>query len=247
MNNNVPISIVLPAHNEEGNIKKTVEEVFYFFEGHNVFSQYEIIVVDDGSTDQTPIILKELEKRIECLVVVNHSNNLGYGGALISGLRKARFSWVVIMDADGQFRINSICSMFDYMSRYDIITGCRNNRSDSWCRIILGRSYAILASIIFGLKIKDINCGFKLFKKDALDFKRASCHAGVFFTDVFITAKVKGLKVKEVPIEHFSRLKGRQSGASLKVIFMSLIDVIRLFFNVRTNYNRETVQDGRKI
>ena len=141
MKSGLSISIILPVYNEEDNIKKTVENSIDFLKAQDFFLEYEIIAIDDGSTDQTLCILNELVKSNECLKIITHSTNLGYGGALVSGGREARFSWVLIMDADGQFKIESIEGMSDCIPKYDIITGYRYERADSFYRVILGRTY----------------------------------------------------------------------------------------------------------
>lgn len=233
MNNKLCISVILPVHNEQDNIKKTVEDSLDFLSCQESFGEYEIIVVDDGSTDGTAHILKELAGSIEGLKVVTHSKNLGYGRALVSGVRQARFSWVFMMDADGQFKISSLGDMLKFISDYDIITGYRYKRSDPFYRVFIGKVYTALACLLFGLRLKDINCGFKLFKREVLDFDRTVCHAGVFYTDIFVKAKAKGYKVKEVPVKHFLRAGGMQTGAGLKVIFEAIKDLFRLGFSRR--------------
>ncbi len=229
MTNKYSLSVILPAYNEEGSIAQTIHEIADFLKQQNEFEEYEIIVVDDGSNDQTADILNEL-KEVEPLVIVANSKNLGYGGAIVSGIRQAQYSWLLLMDSDGQFKIDSIRKITGYLSQYDIITGYRHRRADAFYREFLGKAYTFLVCRLFGLAFKDINCGFKLFKKETLNLNAVHFHAGAFYTDIFLKAKQKGYRIKEVPIEHYPRVRGKQTGANANVIFNAVIDLIKLVF-----------------
>lgn len=229
MNANHSLSIVLPVYNEEENIQKTIEDSLDFLRNQNYFTEYEVIAVDDGSLDQTASILKRLQS-FEFITIITNPQNLGYGGALVSGIKHARYSWLLLMDSDGQFKINSIQKITKYLADYDIITGYRHRRADTVYRDYLGKVYTRLACRLFGLKLKDINCGFKLFKKEALYLNGAPYYGGVFYTDIFIKAKQSGLRIKEVPIEHFPRVSGKQTGANVSVIFKAATDLAKLTF-----------------
>ncbi len=205
--------------------------MFAFFKEQDFFDEYEIIAVNDGSTDQTGLILEKLKENFACLKIITHSKNFGYGKALASGVRKATFPWVLMMDADGQFKIDALKEMLEYMPDYDIVTGYRYKRTDPIHRVFIGKMYTLLACLLFGLKIKDVNCGFKLFRREILNFDDTVCHAGAFYTGVYTQAKAKNCKIKEVPVEHFPREGGRQTGASLKVMFMAVLDLIKLSFS----------------
>jgi len=229
MNTNYSLSIILPAYNEEDNIQKTIEDSLEFLEHQNIFTEYEVIVVDDGSTDETADNLKKFKNNGSFKIVTN-PRNFGYGGALVSGIKQARFPWLLLMDSDGQFKISSIQDIAGYFSEYDIIAGYRYRRADSSYREFLGKTYTYLVNLIFGLKLTDVNCGFKLFKKEALHLNGAYYHAGVFFTDMFIKAKQNGHRIKEVPIEHYPRAHGKQTGANFNVIFKAVMDLVKLVF-----------------
>ena len=223
------ISIVIPAHNEIGCIEQVVTSSLEFLKSHLVFDPFEIIIVDDGSRDETPFILKKLKQNnMNVITVITHKSNLGYGLAMTSGIKQAKYSLILLMDADGQFKIDSINNIINFIPEYDIIAGFRQKRMDPFPRIILGKTYSKIASLFFGVKIQDINCGFKLFKKEALAINKIECHSGVFYTSILIGAISKGFKLKQYPIKHYPRIAGKQSGASLKVIFASAIDILRL-------------------
>ena len=231
MNNHFSISVVFPVYNEENNIRKTIESSIDFLKAQDFFGEYEIIAVNDGSSDRTGPILEELAKSFEYLKVVNHPQNLGYGGALTSGVKDARFEWVLMMDSDGQFRINSLGDMFRYVPDYDIIIGYRHKRADPFHRIIIGKTYTLLVCLLFGLRLKDMNCGFKLFKKEVLDLDDTVCHAGAFYTGIFAKVKAKNCRIKEIPVDHFPRKKGKPTGVNSKVVCDAMKDLFRLNFS----------------
>ncbi|MGE0268519.1 MAG: glycosyltransferase family 2 protein [Candidatus Omnitrophota bacterium] len=230
MSDQVTLSVILPVYNEESNIRKTVEEVYNHLHSHKNITGYEIILVDDGSTDRSPDILKDLGKSYNHVTVVTLPVNKGYGKALISGIERSRHEWILLMDSDGQIKINSIDPMLNYTRDYDIIAGYRSKRVDPVHRIMLGKLYTFCVGAAFGIKSKDINCGFKLFHKQFLETEGIDSHAGAFYTHVFINARVKKARIKEVPIEHFVREGGVPTGANIKVVGTAMADFIQLIF-----------------
>lgn len=228
MNKRYSISIILPVYNEDGNVEKVIEELFFFFHNSNGFNDFEIIVVDDGSKDKTEYILRRLSCKIPNLKVITHSKNLGYGQALTSGSNVTKFPLIFFMDADGQFDIRDLDKLFLYIDQYDIIIGYRERRQDPAYRIALGKIYTFLIFLLFGLKVRDINCGFKLFKRKALVAGNVTCEGGVYCAEFLIKAKSRGCKIKEVPVKHFPRLEGKQTGANPRVIFNATINLVRL-------------------
>jgi len=232
MNDQRSLSIVLPVYNEEENIQKTVEESVRFLGHQDFFSDYEVIVVNDGSTDRTPDLLDQL-KESASVKVITHPVNLGYGRAMVSGIKEAKYFWLLLMDSDGQFKLSSLKKITEFLFEYDIIVGYRQHRADAFYRRLLGKFYSLFVCQLFGLDLKDVNCGFKLFKRQALHLNGEHYHAGVFYTDIFIKAKQNGHRIKEVPIEHFPRVRGRQTGASLDVISKAVMDLVKLILTKR--------------
>jgi len=224
------LSIVLPVYNEERNIRETVENALQDLNRHHIFHDYEIILVNDGSTDGTAELLNEIAKNHKRTSIISHTQNLGYGRAMASGIGKARFPYILLMDADGQFKINSIKEMIHYFPEYDIVTGVRLNRADAFYRVFLGAIYTTIACTLFHLKLRDLNCGFKMFKKEALTLNGVNSHSGVFYTELYLRALSRGCKIKEIPVDHYPRKEGRQTGASLKVMVTAVSDLIKLRF-----------------
>ncbi len=230
MKKTVSLSIILPVYNEEENIRQTVEESAHWLKQSDTVSSYEIIAVNDGSTDNTGGILEKLNAEVDHLVVVAYPQNKGYGGALMSGIRVARHDWILLMDSDGQFKINALEDMLGHAEGYDIIAGYRAQRQDNAVRIWLGEMYTNLVNAFLKVRLRDINCGFKLFRKPFLDIDGINSHAGAFYTHVFINAQAKNARIKEIPIPHHPRRGGRPTGASLKVVMMAIGDFFGLLF-----------------
>jgi len=228
-NESYSISVVLPVYNEECNIEETVVRVIRFLSEKKSVARYEIILVDDGSRDKTASILNYLKEKFSFIEVKTHEKNLGYGSSLITGIYSSRYPLIFVMDSDGQFSIDSLDKMLVYTREYDIVIGRRFKRRDNIYRVILGRVYSFLVFILFGLNYRDINCGFKLFKKEALGLKEIyKSKGGAFYAEVLLRARRKRYKIKEVQVMHSPRLKGRQTGANIKVMLMAALDLIRL-------------------
>jgi len=233
MNKKYSISVILPVYNEGGNIKKIIKETAHFLEIQEIFKNYEIIVVDDGSQDNTLKVLRKLINEISYLKIKIHYKNLGYGQALMTGVKQAKFEYVFFMDADGQFNIKDLEKLAVYMPEFEIILGYRQKREDNLYRRILGKSYSYLLFLFFGLKLKDVNCGYKVFKKEVLNYGEVISKGGVFYGEVLLKAKLKGYKFKEIPVKHFFRFSGKQTGGTLKVVLRAIVDLIYLkYFQV---------------
>jgi glycosyltransferase involved in cell wall biosynthesis len=229
MKKNYSVSFILPVYNEEESIGEILDNINNFLSVKDTFTRYEIIVVNDGSYDDTAKVLEGHLHKIPHLRVVTHSKNLGYGNALISGIKNSRFPLVFFMDADRQFDIAGVSDMFSVLEDSDMIIGYRDKRKDKLRRIILARFYGWLVFLFFGLKVKDVNCGFKLFRKEIFNDANIFSRAGVFYTEILLKALKRGYAIKEAPVRHFPRVSGKQTGASFRVIFEAIIDFSKLY------------------
>ena len=211
------LSVVLPAYNESENIEKTVRDTVSHIEGR--FADYEIIVVNDGSIDGTREIVERLSLSNPRVVLENHPVNLGYGSALRSGFDRASLDYIFFMDSDGQFDIRDIDRLLPYIEDYDVIVGYREKRADPFIRSLNTWLYHLYIRLLFGLKLRDVDCAFKLLPKNAYNAIKPIKSGGALFSAEFlIKLEKKGFKIKEVPVRHFSRRFGSQTGANLRVI-----------------------------
>jgi len=224
------ISVILPAYNEEENIAFLINDISSFFKQKKW--QYEIIVVNDGSKDKTAEILNNYKKR-ENIRIITHKKNLGYGAALRSGFLKARGDLVFFTDADRQFNIQDITPFVKKIKDYDFVVGFRKKRSDPFYRIFYAKVFAVIARIFFKVKVKDVDCAFKLFKKNVLSNLKLESNGALINLEIFALARKKNYKFTELPVNHFPRKKGKQTGGNFKVLFKAFLNIFRLWLKLR--------------
>lgn len=217
MNAIYSLSVVLPAHNEADNIKNTLDSCVSYLEKN--IRQYEIIVVDDGSLDKTREIVKEISSANQKIVLIGHRVNRGYGSALRTGFDKASLEYIFFMDSDGQFDIHDLDRLLPLVGDSNVVIGFRENRADSFIRSINARLYTIYIQLVFGLNVKDIDCAFKIFPVIAYQsVKPINSDGALFSAEFLLKLKNAGYNFIEVPVRHFPRQLGTQSGASIRVI-----------------------------
>jgi glycosyltransferase involved in cell wall biosynthesis len=225
------ISVFLPSHNEEANVERVVRG--FLAELPKVASDYEVIVVNDGSSDHTGAIASALGTQDSHVKVVNHEKNRGYGGAVISGIRAAKQPYVVLADGDGQFDPKEVANLAAFVPEYDVVVGKRIQRADPLMRRINGKSWTMLVRFVLGIGISDIDCGFKLFKREFLDGMELRAHGAMISTELMARVAGRGAKIKEVGVHHLPRLAGEQSGANLKVIARAFKELFTLYGELR--------------
>ena len=202
------ISVVIPAYNEEENIQEAIIAINNYLKPR--FKDYEILIVSEGSTDGTDKIVKELAVDIKNIRLLSNPNNFGFGGALKTGLTSAKKELIFYTDADMQFDINELDKLLPMIERYDIVTGFKMKRNDPLMRAWMSWLYNATMGILFGLKLKDINCAFKLYKREVIekvDFL-PNLTQGVVNAEVYASALKKGFTIGEVGVRHFARQKG---------------------------------------
>jgi len=233
------LSFFFPAHNEEANLQTVVEEALESLPG--LAERFEIIAVDDGSRDRTPAIADELAARYPDLVrVVHHPVNLGYGAALRSGFRAARFGLVAFIDGDRQFKVADVGRLTERIGAPDdpdVVLGYRLKRADPPIRRWYARIYRLSNRIFFGVRVRDIDCACKLFKREALAPIRVASGGAFFTAELLIKLRYQGSKLAEVGVPHYPRVAGSPTGARPAVVFRAVRDFwslrLRLWFRRR--------------
>ena len=225
------LSVFLPSHNEEGNVERVVRS--WTAELPKVADKFEVIVVDDGSRDRTGEIAERLAKEDAHVKVVRHPVNRGYGGAVISGVRAATMPYVLLCDGDGQFDPADIERLTPFVPEYDVVAGRRVQRADHLMRRINGRAWTTLVRVLLGITISDIDCGFKLFKREKLEGMELRAHGAMISTELMARLAGRNARVKEVDVGHLPRLAGEQSGANLKVVARAFKELIALYRELR--------------
>jgi glycosyltransferase involved in cell wall biosynthesis len=226
------ISLVLPAHNEEPNIRAVVEEAAQVLP--TAFTDYEIIVVNDGSKDRTLEIATALTEENPHVRVVNHPVNRGYGAALTSGFNAATGDFVMFMDSDRQFDINDIHLLTPHADEYDIVAGYRIKRNDPTHRLINAAIFGMAVRTLFDINLRDIDCAFKIMRGDVLRGINLESPGALINTEILAKARAQGRTITQVGVNHYARLEGEQSGASLKVVFRAFWEMVRLWWRMRT-------------
>ncbi len=225
------LSIFFPFWNEEENIETVVEKAIPV--AKRVAKKYEIIMVDDGSSDTTFEKAEALTKKHEHLRVISHSPNRGYGAALKSGFETAQYKYVVFNDGDGQFDFSEITKFVDKIEDCDIVIGYRKKRQDQFIRHLLMYMLKIWDYIFFRFYFKDIDCGFKMFKKSALEkIMPLRSEGAMITTEILAKSKRKKLKIKQVEVTHYPRKYGTPTGANLPVIIRAILESFMLWFDI---------------
>jgi len=234
------LSYFFPAHNEEANVLGLVEEALETLPG--LAETFEIVIVDDGSRDGTGRIADELTAAHPGIVrAVHHQTNLGYGAALRSGFRAARFDHVAFTDGDRQFRVPDIARLIDRLAepdRPDVVVGYRIKRADPLVRTVYARAYRLANRIFFGLRVRDVDCACKLFRREALDGLAVESGGAFFSAELLIKLQVAGRSVAEVGIPHHPRTAGSPTGAKPSVVFRAVRDFWLLRLRMWVNRER---------
>jgi len=225
----VDISVILPAFNEEDNINSTI--LLFVTELRN-FS-YEIIVVDDGSIDKTELVVVELQRTIPNLVFIKHKSNQGYGSALRSGFNQAKGTWCFFTDSDLQFHPSDFHKLWNSRNKYDVILGYRSPRNDPVFRKINALMWGLYVKHVFGIQVKDLNCAFKLFKTDLLNSIQLNSAGAFINAELLIQFSRKSIHFYEVPVRHFTRKSGVQTGANISVIIAAFMESLRFRYRLR--------------
>ncbi len=226
---NLSISVFFPAYNEEKNITKTVELA------HDVLARisqnYEIIIVNDGSKDATGTIANNLALKNARVRVVHHDKNLGYGAAVWSGIHSAKYDLVFFTDADLQFDLREIERLLVFIPEYRVVIGYRSPRRDPFMRLVNAWGWNSLVRLLFGLRVKDIDCAFKLFEKKLVADLPLKTRGATMSAELLIRLQRKGIAWKEVPVSHFPRSYGSPTGAKLSVICRAFRELFGLYWS----------------
>jgi len=224
--NPVSISVFFPCHNEQGNVARTVSGAVDVL--NEISADYEVIIVDDGSTDDTARIAEALAEENARIRVVSHPTNLGYGAALQSGFRAATKELVFYTDGDGQFDIKELPPLLPLIKKYDIVSCYRIDRQDSILRKVNAWAWTKLVCLLFRMKIRDIDCAFKLFKRKIFETIEMKSTGALIDAEILARAIRRGYTVAQTGIHHYPRLVGEQSGANFGVIIRAFKELLKL-------------------
>jgi glycosyltransferase involved in cell wall biosynthesis len=225
------LTVVLPCFNEAANVAQAIQEARWAA----VWSadRHQIVVVDDGSTDGTAGIAREVARAIPYVTVVQHDHNRGYGAALVTGLRAARMPWVLLTDADLQFDLGQLEHFIPLTTNADVVLGWRIARKDPLHRRVNAAAWNWLVRRTFDLRVRDVDCAFKLVRREVAEDIQLASSGAMISTELLIRAQRNGARIRELGVEHRARLAGEQSGAAPRVVLRALRELRRLRGDLR--------------
>ncbi len=235
------LSVFFPCYNEAKNIKNTIDKALPTIK--NIAQKWEIIIINDGSKDDTAKIALQIQKNIQKhsprrggVKIITHNPNRGYGAALKSGFYGAKYDWITFTDADGQFDFTDIKKLIrrQRQTKADLVIGHYLGRKVPFYRLWGSKLWQLAVFILFGLNVRDIDCGFKLVRKEVIDtIPKLEAEKGPFISsELLIKAKKAKFKIIEVGVRHFSRQSGVATGAKLDVILAGLKDLFSLWYRI---------------
>src|SRR5215470_9518333 len=235
------LSVFFPAYNDSGTIASMVIRAVQAAE--TLTPDYEVIVVNDGSADATAEIADELAKTYPHVRVIHHPKNRGYGGALQTGFRSATKDWIFYTDGDAQYDPAEMADLWSHLTdEADMVNGYKISRSDPLHRIIIGRIYHHIVSVMFGLTVRDVDCDFRLMRRTIFDQIELRKTSGVICLEMMKKIEDAGFRIVEVPVHHYHRAFGKSQFFNFPRIFKTGVDVLRLWYALVIR--RQHLRDG---
>lgn len=226
------LSIFFPFWNEGKNVENVVMSAIPI--ANNIAKKWEILIIDDGSKDNTLEVAEKLAKKQPNIRIISHTPNRGYGAALKAGFENAQYNYVVFTDGDAQFDFAEVDRFIEVIDKSDIVIGYRKKRQDNLIRHILMNMLKAWDYVFFGFWFKDIDCGFKMFKKEALvEIMPLRSEGAMITTEILAKSVRKKLKIKQVEVTHYPRKFGNQTGANLAVIIRAVLESLILWWDIR--------------
>lgn len=225
------VSIFFPCYNDSKSIKSLVENAIKTIK--KVTDKFEIIVIDDFSTDSSRKILKNLIKKYSHLKLVFHEKNLGYGGVLRSGFKKSKYELVFYTDGDGQYDIKELPILLSLMSKdADFVNGIKMSRHDPTYRVVVGNLYSFVTRWLFWIPIYDIDCDFRLIRKSLLQKLNLRSNSGAICVELVKKAQREGAKFRQVSVHHLERKFGISQFFRVERIFQTFGEILMLYLEL---------------
>jgi glycosyltransferase involved in cell wall biosynthesis len=226
------LSVFFPAYNDAPSLPGLIQRTFAALEAH--VADYEVIVINDGSWDKTGEVLEELRLRhAPHLRVVTHEQNRGYGGALRSGFAAATKDWVFYTDGDGQYDPSELPRLLELVGPdTGLVNGYKLERHDPAHRVWIGSTYNFCARLLFRIRIRDIDCDYRLIRRDLLDRIHLTSTSGTICVELVRKVELTGCGVVQVGVHHYPRLHGTSQFFRVKSLLKTLLELVRLWVRV---------------
>ncbi len=225
------LSLFFPCYNEAENVGPMIEQAVKVGEEYGI--DYEVVVVDDGSSDGSVAIIKSWSAKNPRVRLVRHETNQGYGAALRTGFKNVQKDLVFLTDGDNQFHLSDIDKLFSKIDSCDVVAGFRIVRQDKAHRRLNGFLWTQLNKVIFGLPVRDVDCAFKLFRKKALEGLVLESNHLLIHAEILARLKKKGVKIEEIGVPHYPRTAGKATATKISSIFKTFYELFRLYWKIR--------------
>jgi glycosyltransferase involved in cell wall biosynthesis len=233
------LSVFFPACNDSGTIASLV--ISAIRTAQRLTPNFEVIVINDGSVDQTAEILDDLATKYPEVRVIHHERNRGYGGALRTGFASATRERIFYTDGDAQYDPSEMALLWERFSDdVDLVNGYKISRSDPFHRIVIGRIYHHTVRLLFGLKVRDVDCDFRMMRRTIFDSVRLEKNSGVICLEMMKKIQDAGFRIAEVPVHHYHRVHGKSQFFNFSRLARTAVDVAKLWFAlvVRRDHDR---------
>jgi glycosyltransferase involved in cell wall biosynthesis len=224
------ISFFCPAYNEEKNLPEVVAKA------HGLLSSltdtFEILIIENGSRDRTAEVADELAKKYPGVKAMHYAKGLGYGGALMEGFKHAKYDYVCYTDGDNQYNLDELRTGFDLIENADVTSGYVRAKAVSPFRKIQSHIFNLLIMLLFLVKIRDINCSMKIYKRKVLETIPIKSRSAFIDAEMLIRAYRAGFTIAQFPVTHFHRTSGVAIGSKPSVIWETFVDLLKYRFNL---------------
>ena len=222
------LTVFFPAYNDAGTISSMV--IGAVATARQLTDDFEVVVVNDGSGDATALVLAELSLMCPALRVVTHPRNRGYGAALRTGFASATKEFVFYTDGDAQYDPRELADLWACMTpSVDLVNGYKISRSDPLHRIVIGRLYHHTVKLLFGLRVRDVDCDFRLMRRCIFERVRLEKNSGVICLELMKKIQDAGYHIVEAPVHHFHRAYGKSQFFNVPRIVRTLFDIVKLW------------------
>lgn len=225
------LSVFFPVFNEESNLEVLITQALRIVP--TLASKYELLIINDGSTDDSLQIAQKISKKHKEVKVFTHKKNIGYGEVLKIGIKKSQYDWIFWTDSDLQFDLAELANFVKEANKNEAIIGYRKKRVEGFRRIMNAGLFRIYINLLFRLHVKDIDCAFKLFRSDLLKKLKLSSSSAFTSAEILYRLKKKGIKFKEIAVNHYPRLYGQATGANLKIIIKACYEALITYLNIK--------------
>lgn len=227
----ISLTAFFPAYNDQHTIEGIVRTVAD--EMRKVTGDFEVLVVDDGSKDETGAILDRLVKELRYLRVIHNYRNLGYGAALITGFKNSRKDLIFYTDGDGQYDVRELHNLLAQLKpNIDMVNGYKVKRADAWYRIWIGECYRRAMRWVFRLSIRDVDCDFRLFRRYIFDTISLESRSGVICVEMAKKFELARFRMVEIPVSHYPRMHGRSEFFRVRHLVFTFRGLMKIWWNL---------------